>query len=85
MAQNKKQSVVEAVFNTVLGMLIGWSVSLFILMPLLDIPITPGKNTIITVIFTLISILRGIFVRRFFNYIHLKRKFGKRFDKTKIT
>ena len=84
MAQNSRLSFIEAIVNTGAGMVIAWSVSLFILMPLLGIPMTAGKNTIITIIFTILSVIRGFVVRRVFTYLQLKKKYGNQFDRRKV-
>jgi len=66
MSQTKKQSFIEACTNTA----VGFGISLlfiFIILPLLGIHSTPGKNVTITLYFTVISIARSYVLRRFFN------------------
>ena len=66
MKQTKKQSLIEVITNTAIGFLISL-VSTFIIFPLVDIESTGGKNVIITIFFTAISIARSYIVRRYFN------------------
>ena len=64
--QTKKQSFIESVTNTAIGFVISLSAT-FIIFPLVGITSSAGKNIIITLFFTVISILRGYLIRRFFN------------------
>lgn len=64
--QTKRQSFVESLINVLIGYIISL-LSLFIIFPILGIESNPGKNIIITLYFTLISIGRSYFLRRYFN------------------
>jgi high-affinity Fe2+/Pb2+ permease len=64
--QTKKQSFIEAITNTVIGFLISLAATFFIF-PIVGIESTGYKNIIITLFFTVISILRSYVLRRFFN------------------
>lgn len=64
--QTKKQSFKEAVTNTAIGFVISYA-STFLIFPLVGFESSGGKNLIITIYFTIISILRGYVVRRCFN------------------
>lgn len=66
MTQTKKHSLLEAVTNTAVGFVISLG-STFIIFPLVGVPSSAGKNLLITLFFTVISILRGYILRRFFN------------------
>ena len=70
MGQSKKHSALEAVVNVTTGLLL----SIFIIQPIVfsiwDIHLTVGENTTIAIIFTIVSLVRGYAVRRWFNYIH---------------
>ena len=68
--QTKKQSFKEALINVAVGYLISLA-SLFILFPIFGIESSPGKNVMITLYFTAISILRSYLLRRYFNKKHL--------------
>lgn len=64
--QTKKKSVIEAITNTVVGLLTSFIIQL-IVYPLMNIPVTIGQNIIITIVFFFASILRGYTIRRYFN------------------
>lgn len=64
--QTKRESFIESLINVLIGYIISL-LSLFIIFPILGIESNPGKNIIITLYFTLISIGRSYFLRRYFN------------------
>ena len=64
--QSKKQSLIESVTNTVIGLVTSFLIQI-IIYPLLEIPVTISQNIIITFVFFVTSILRGFIIRRFFN------------------
>jgi len=64
--QTKKQSLTEAITNTAVGFAISYA-STFLIFPLLGIATNARANLIIVIYFTIISILRGYVVRRWFN------------------
>jgi high-affinity Fe2+/Pb2+ permease len=66
MKQTKKQSIVESITQTVIGLVTSFLIQL-IIYPILNIPVTFSQNLIITFVFFLASILRGYVIRRFFN------------------
>lgn len=67
--QTKKQSFVEVVISTFIGMLVSLLAQLTIY-PLYEMELKLSQNIQITIIFTVVSILRSYFVRRFFNKKH---------------
>jgi hypothetical protein len=67
--QTKRQSIIESITNTAVGYGISL-VSLFLIFPVLGIESSPQKNIAISAYFTVISILRGYVLRRFFNKKH---------------
>lgn len=69
MAQNKKQSAFESIVNIIVGLITSFLIQLFIY-PALKIPVTIGQNIIITIVFFLVSFIRGYLIRRYFNKIH---------------
>ena len=71
--QNKKQSMIEAVSNTVIGLVTSFLIQITIY-PALDIEVSIGQNILITAVFFVASIVRGYFVRRMFNRIFNKGK-----------
>jgi hypothetical protein len=64
--QTKKQSFVEALSNTFIGFSISY-LSTFLIFPLMGFNSSYKQNLIITIYFTIVSILRSYAVRRFFN------------------
>tara|TARA_R110002126_G_scaffold282975_1_gene431911 strand:- start:583 stop:795 length:213 start_codon:yes stop_codon:yes gene_type:complete len=69
--QNKKQSLVEAVSGTLIGLVFSFVIQL-IIYPALDIEVSVGQNLLITSVFFVASIVRGYLVRRMFNKIFKK-------------
>ena len=69
MSQTRMQSAVETVCSTAIGFGIAYVASLLVL-PIFGFDVTHGQNFWITVIFTVISLIRGWFVRRLFNRLH---------------
>ena len=64
--QTKKHSIIETISQTVIGL--GSSIVIqLILYPLMDIPVTIFQNVIITIVFFVASLIRGYFIRRYFN------------------
>jgi ABC-type bacteriocin/lantibiotic exporter with double-glycine peptidase domain len=64
--QSKKHSLRESLTNTFIGLVINYF-ALFGINWLLSIQSSPGKNTLIVLFFTIISIARGYIIRRWFN------------------
>lgn len=64
--QTKKQSLIESLSNTGIGFLISY-LSCFIIFPLVGFNSGAGNNLIITIYFTIISIVRSYVLRRVFN------------------
>lgn len=72
MSQTQKGSVAEVAANLAVGYTINFTANLVIL-PLFGFStLTVGKNLLIGVLFTLVSIARQYVIRRFFNNL----KFG---------
>jgi hypothetical protein len=66
MSQSKKQSVLESISQTMIGLLTSIAVQL-IIYPLMGIPVSLNQNLIITAVFFVVSMIRGYLVRRYFN------------------
>lgn len=64
--QTKKQSLIESITNVTVGFLIT-IISLHIIFPFLGIENHSGKNVLITIFLTILSVLRTYFLRRYFN------------------
>ena len=69
MSQTRMQSAIETVASTAIGFVIAYAAS-YTVLPLFGHHVTHGQNFWITVIFTVISLIRGWFVRRLFNRLH---------------
>lgn len=69
MSQSRMQSAVETVASTAIGFVIAYVAS-YTVLPLFGHHVTHGENFWITVIFTVISLIRGWCVRRLFNRLH---------------
>jgi hypothetical protein len=64
--QSKKLSIIESVTQTVIGLGISFYIQI-VIYPLMGIPVTIKQNIVITIVFFLASLIRGYFVRRYFN------------------
>lgn len=64
--QSKKQSIIESTTQTIIGLITSIIVQV-ILYPIMGIPVTLFQNIIITIVFFIVSIVRGYLVRRYFN------------------
>ena len=64
--QSKKQSLIETLTSVFVGWLIGVILNLTIL-PLFDYNITVVDSLWVSLIFTVVSVIRGYVIRRFFN------------------
>ena len=70
--QTKKMSLIE----TIVGVAIGYIVALLsqiVVFPLFDIEVSLIDNLLIGLLFTVISIIRGYYIRRLFNWIDFNR------------
>jgi membrane protein YdbS with pleckstrin-like domain len=65
MNQSKKQSAIESTIQTIIGLLTSILIQV-ILYPIMEIPVTLSQNLIITLVFFVVSIIRGYLVRRIF-------------------
>jgi len=66
--QTKKLSLIEACINTLIGYVITLICSPFIYW-ICDVKISATQMSLVTLIFTGVSIVRGYVIRRFFNKI----------------
>lgn len=75
MSQSKRESMVEAVVNVIIGCSVAL-VSQLILFPMYDIHIPLETDLWLCAWFTLISLVRSYTIRRFFNgHLHKLSKF----------
>jgi len=68
--QKRRHSIWEALLNTISGFLVSFFLSLAVL-PLFGFPASAGQAFSITMIFTVVSIVRSYFWRRLFNWLHV--------------
>ena len=64
--QSKRESMIETLTNVGMGWLISFIASMLVL-PLFGYNINLTDGILISIIFTIISIVRGYLIRRFFN------------------
>lgn len=67
MEQSKLESLIEAIANTLIGFAISflaWPIAAWIF----NMPYNPGQHFGIVIFFTVLSVVRGYAVRRWFNY-----------------
>lgn len=76
MRQSKKHSFVEACTSTAIGFVVA-VIGTFFVVWALDIESTPVKNIKMTIFFTILSIIRGYFIRRWFDRYHNKKSKNK--------
>lgn len=66
MTQTKKQSFIESITQTIIGMIVSLCIQL-VIYDVLNIKVTFTQNLIITFVFLVSSIVRGYIIRRIFN------------------
>ena len=64
--QSKIESLIESIINTSLGFLVAL-ITQILIYPLFDIEVSFGDQTLLALIFTSVSLVRGYIVRRYFN------------------
>ena len=69
MSQSRRMSAIETIASTAIGFGVSYLVSLTVL-PLFGFAVSHAQNFSIVCIFTVASLLRGYFVRRFFSVLH---------------
>lgn len=70
--QRRSHSFLEQIANQFIGFTISWPINI-VLLPMLGMPSSVGKAFWVTAMFMAISVVRGYFTRRLFNYIHVKQ------------
>ena len=69
--QSKKMSLIETLSSVAIGYIISLA-SQMIIFPIFEIEVSFEDNLLIGLFFTVVSIIRGYYVRRLFNWIKLK-------------
>lgn len=67
--QSRRQSMMETVASVTIGYVVAL-LSQLIIFPVFGLEVTLTENLLIGAWFTVISIIRGYYVRRFFNWLH---------------
>ena len=67
--QTRRQSMIETAASVAIGYVVAL-LSQIVIFPMFGIHATMTDNLLIGAWFTVISIIRGYFVRRFFNWLH---------------
>ena len=75
--QSKKMNLIETVVSVAIGYVVAL-LSQIVVFPLFDIKVSLIDNLLIGLLFTVISIIRGYFVRRLFNWIDFNRTINTR-------
>ena len=70
--QSKKMSLIETLSSVAIGYIISLAAQM-IIFPIFDIEVSLTDNLLIGLFFTVVSIIRGYYVRRFFNWIKIKK------------
>lgn len=70
--QTSRQSMVESLLGTAIGFIISVLVWQFIVNPIWELHTTIFQNLNITLLFTVVSVIRSYYVRRLFNHLHTK-------------
>ena len=70
--QSKKMSLVESVINVLIGFIIA-VLAQYAIFPFFDVYISFTEHLIMGGAFTVVSIIRSYYVRRLFNFIHIRK------------
>lgn len=70
MGQKKLHSILEATTNTVVGYLVAFMTQL-VVFPVFGIHISTSTNIRLSIVFTLVSLIRSYCLRRLFNRWHI--------------
>ena len=70
--QSKKMSLIETIVSVAIGYVVAL-LSQIVVCPLFDIEVSLIDNLLIGLLFTVISIIRGYYIRRLFNWIDFNR------------
>ncbi len=69
--QSKKMSLVESLTSTFIGFIVS-VILVNVILPFYGFDVSYAQSIEITIIFTIASILRGYFIRRFFNLFYIR-------------
>lgn len=71
MSQSKRGSLTETVVSTAIGYTVA-VVTQIVIFPVFDLYVSTTDNLLIAAVFTVISLVRGYWVRRLFNWLHVQ-------------
>lgn len=71
--QSKRMSMIESIVNVASGYLIAVVVYMIVL-PLYGLPVTVSQSLQVTLIFSIVSVIRLYLMRRVFNLVYTKIK-----------
>lgn len=66
MGQSRKLSLIESACNILVGLVASFVIQL-VLYPMMNIEVSVSQNITITLVFFVVSFVRGYLIRRFFN------------------
>ncbi len=69
--QKRRHSVIETIVGTIIGYFVAM-ITQVIVFPMFNIHTSHSVNFSIAAIFTVVSLIRGYCVRRFFNWIYIR-------------
>lgn len=69
--QSKKMSLIETIVSVLIGYVVS-IISQLLLFPMFNIEVSLTDNLLIGLFFTVVSIIRGYYVRRLFNWINFR-------------
>lgn len=70
--QSKKMSLIETLSSVAIGYIISLAAQM-IIFPIFEIEVSLTDNLLIGLFFTVVSIIRGYYIRRLFNWIKIKK------------
>jgi hypothetical protein len=76
MTQSRRMSLLEATINVIVGFWVAVATQVLIF-PLFGINVSFASNVVMAVPFTVISIIRGYALRRFFNWLNDRSNYGR--------
>lgn len=74
MQQSKRHSLYETITSTTVGFIVAFLLNLWILPWFMKVTPTHSQNFGMVVVFTIVSVIRGYGMRRFFNWLGWKKR-----------
>lgn len=70
--QKKRHSFMEVCLSTLIGLVVAYTANMIIIPIMLGVRLDHSTNVALTLFFTVVSIVRSYYVRRLFNWLHVK-------------